>query len=216
MDSDQLISLQEKIYSGDFEKTVEITQNALDVGINAKSILNDGLIKGMEKVGTDFKSGELFLPEVLLAARAMKAAMVVLKPCLASSGVEPVGKVILGTVAGDIHDIGKNLVGMMLEGSGFEVIDIGCDVPPEKFIEMIQKEDIKVIGMSAMLTTTMMMMKETIQKMKERDLYPKIKVMVGGAPVTPEFAQEIGAFYSADAAEAVDLAKKLFSLGKAE
>lgn len=214
MESDHLIALQESIYSGDFEKAVEITQNALDTGVTAKSVLNDGLIKGMEKVGADFKSGELFLPEVLLAARAMKAAMGILKPQLANSGVEPIGKVILGTVAGDIHDIGKNLVGMMLEGSGFEVIDIGCDVPPEKFIETIQKEDIQVIGMSAMLTTTMMMMKETIQKMKERDLYPKVKVMVGGAPVTPEFAQDIGAFYSSDAAEAVDLAKKLISLGK--
>jgi 5-methyltetrahydrofolate--homocysteine methyltransferase len=204
--------LQDAIYSGDSDKSLSITESILAEGMDAKTILNDGLIKGMEKVGVDFKNGDLFLPEVLLAARAMKASMTVLKPLLIKSGVKSSGKVILGTVKGDIHDIGKNLVGMMLEGSGFEIIDLGNDVEPEIFIDMAIKENCRVIGMSAMLTTTMMMMKETIIKMKDRGIYDKVKVMVGGAPVTPQFAEEIGAFYSANASEAVDLAKKLFSM----
>lgn len=204
--------LQDAIYSGDSDKSLSITESILAEGLDAKTILNDCLIKGMEKVGVDFKNGDLFLPEVLLAARAMKASMTVLKPLLIKSGVKSSGKVILGTVKGDIHDIGKNLVGMMLEGSGFEIIDLGNDVEPEIFIDMAIKENCRVIGMSAMLTTTMMMMKETIIKMKDRGIYDKVKVMVGGAPVTPQFAEEIGAFYSANASEAVDLAKKLFSM----
>jgi 5-methyltetrahydrofolate--homocysteine methyltransferase len=212
MENADLMSLQEAIYSGDSEKSSSITQTALDAGMDAKTILHGGLIQGMEKVGVDFKSGELFLPEVLLAARAMKSSMAILQPLLISSGAKSSGKVILGTVKGDIHDIGKNLVGMMLEGSGFEVIDLGNDVAPEKFIETAKKEDCKVVGMSAMLTTTMMMMKDTIKKMKDEGIYDDVKVMIGGAPITPEFAQEIGAYYSADASDAVILAKKLISM----
>ena len=212
MEKTDLISLQHSIYEGGMEDSISITQHALDTGIGAKTILNDGLIKGMDKVGVDFKTGELFLPEVLLAARAMKASVKILRPLLVDSGFEPIGKVILGTVKGDIHDIGKNLVGMMLEGAGFEVIDLGSDVPPEEFINAIEKENCRVIGISAMLTTTMMGMKETIIKIEEHGILAKVKVMIGGAPVDPEFAKRIGAFYSSNASEAVDLAKKLIAL----
>jgi len=211
MEKTELITLQNTIYDGDMENSISITQHALDIGISAKTILNDGLIRGMDKVGVEFKIGELFLPEVLLAARSMKASMKILKPLLINSGFESTGKVALGTVEGDIHDIGKNLVGMMLEGSGFEVIDLGTNVPSDDFIDVIEKEKCTVIGMSAMLTTTMMMMKETIIKIKEHGILNKVKIMIGGAPVTPDFATKIGAFYSPNASEAVDLAKKLIA-----
>ena len=211
MEKTELITLQNTIYEGDMENSISITQHALDIGISAKTILNDGLIKGMDKVGVEFKIGELFLPEVLLAARSMKASVKILKPLLINSGFESIGKVALGTVEGDIHDIGKNLVGMMLEGSGFEVIDLGTNVPSDDFIDVIEKENCTVIGMSAMLTTTMMMMKETIIKIKEHGILNKVKVMIGGAPVTPDFATKIGALYSPNASEAVDLAKKLIA-----
>ena len=212
MDNKELITLQKLIYDGDMEKSVSITQRALDFGLDVKVILNDGLIKGMDIVGVDFKSGELFLPEVLLAARAMKASMKLIQPLLVISGFESMGKIALGTVAGDIHDIGKNLVGMMLEGAGFEVIDLGTDVSSDGFIDAIEKQNCKIIGISAMLTTTMMMMKETIAKIDEHGLSENVKIMVGGAPVTPEFAKDINGYFSPNASEAVDLTKKLIAL----
>lgn len=212
MDNNILASLQDSIYSGDAEKSAEFTNSALSSGMEPNTILNEGLIIGMEKVGIEFRNGDLFLPEVLMAARSMKASMEILKPLLIDKGVKPVGKVLLGTVAGDIHDIGKNLVGMMLEGAGFEVVDLGTDVAPEKFIEVAEKEGCKLIGMSAMLTTTMLMMKETINKIRDNGTYDNVKIMIGGAPVTQAFAEEIGAFYSPNASEAVELAKKLVSM----
>jgi len=199
------------VYDGDVERTIEITQIALQQGILATSILDDGLIKGMERVGVEFKRGDLFLPEVLLAARAMKAGVTIIQPFLLESGSKIIGTVALGTVEGDIHDIGKNLVGMMLEGAGFKVIDLGTNVSCQKFIETVKVENCQILGMSAMLTTTMMSMKLTVDALKKDGCFKDVKVMVGGAPVTKEFAEKIGAYYSSNAAEAVDLAKEIIS-----
>jgi 5-methyltetrahydrofolate--homocysteine methyltransferase len=186
----------------------ELVKEALEEGVSSKEILNDGLIAGMEVVGRRFKANEVYVPEVLIAARAMKAGMEQIKPLLAESGVEPVGTFIIGTVKGDLHDIGKNLVLMMVEGAGFEVIDLGIDVPPEKFIEVIKEHPNAVVGMSALLTTTMTAMKTTLEALRAADV--KNPVMIGGAPVTQSFADEIGAEgYAADAASAVDKAKEL-------
>jgi 5-methyltetrahydrofolate--homocysteine methyltransferase len=207
-DYDELIK---SVYEGDVEKTIGIIQLALQQGISATSILDDGLIRGMDKVGVEFKCGDLFLPEVLLAARAMKAGVTVIQPLLLESGSKIIGTVALGTVEGDVHDIGKNLVGMMLEGAGFKVIDLGTNVSCQKFIKTIKNEKCQILGMSAMLTTTMMSMKLTIDAMKEDGCFNNVKVMVGGAPVTREFADKMGAFYSPNAAEAVDLAKEIIS-----
>jgi 5-methyltetrahydrofolate--homocysteine methyltransferase len=163
----------------------------------------------MDKIGELFKEGEIYVPEVLLAAKAMQAGMNVLKPELLKSGVESRGKVVVGTVRGDLHDIGKNLVAMMLEGAGFEIIDLGNDVPAEEFVDAAEKNGAHVIGMSALLTTTMHVMKETVDLLKQKNLNGKVKTMIGGAPVTSAFAQEIGVDgYGDDAATAVDIAKK--------
>ncbi|MHC4459444.1 MAG: corrinoid protein [Planctomycetota bacterium] len=187
---------------------VEITKAALEEGTAAKSVLDDGLIAGMDIIGARFKKNEVYIPEVLIAARAMKMAMVILEPELVKAGVEPVGKFLVGTVQGDLHDIGKNLVAMMLKGAGFEVIDLGVDIPPEKFIEQAKAADAQLIGMSALLTTTMPAMEKTVKALKDAGI--SAKVMIGGAPVTQGYADKIGADgYSADAASAVDLAKSL-------
>lgn len=209
----ELKELQEALFRGDVSKVKEITQRALQEKVGPKEILEQGLIKGMDVVGIKFKNNEIFLPEVLLASRAMYGGMELLQPKLIKSGVKAVGKVIIGTAKGDLHDIGKNLVAMMLRGGGFEVIDLGIDVSPEKFLKATQEHQPDIVGISALLTTTMIGMMDVITILKKAGLRNKIKVMVGGAPVTQEFADEIGAEgYAPDAASAVDKAKELLKI----
>jgi 5-methyltetrahydrofolate--homocysteine methyltransferase len=204
--------LADYIIKGNNIKSKDIARKLVDEGVPAVEILNDGLVPGMDVVGKKFKANEFYLPEVLLAARAMKAAMEVIKPLLSESGAETKGKIIIGTVKGDIHDIGKNLVGMMLEGGGYTVIDLGADVPAEKFVEEIKKNGVKLIGLSALLTTTMIGMKTVIDTLKADKETAGVKVMVGGAPLTQEYADSIGADgYAPDASGAVDLAYELLS-----
>ncbi len=204
-----LSALTESIINGKAKDAKELVQKALDEGVPVSEILNNGLIKGMGVVGEKFKNNEFYVPEVLIAARAMHGAMEILKPLLATSGVEPIGKVAIGTVKGDLHDIGKNLVVMMLEGAGFEVIDLGIDVPAEKFVDAV-KQGAQIVAMSALLTTTMTAMKTTIDALKEAGVRDQAKVLIGGAPVTQNFADEIGADgYARDAASGADKAKEL-------
>lgn len=204
-----LSALAESIINGKAKDAKELVQKALDAKVPVSEILNSGLIKGMSVVGEKFKNNEFYVPEVLIAARAMHGAMDILKPLLASSGVKPIGTVSIGTVKGDLHDIGKNLVVMMLEGAGFEIMDLGIDVPAEKFVESV-KNGAQVIAMSALLTTTMTAMKTTIDALKEAGVRDKVKVMIGGAPVTQNYADEIGADgYARDAASGADKAKEL-------
>lgn len=191
----------------------ELTDKALSEGEKPQDVLNKGLVAGMSVVGEKFKNNEFYVPEVLIAARAMKGAMEVLRPRLAETGVEPVARIAIGTVQGDLHDIGKNLVAMMLEGAGFDVLDMGVDVKPEKFIETIKDTGVKVLGLSALLTTTMPAMKDTIQALQEAGIRNNVKIIIGGAPVTQNFANEIGADgYAPDAASAVDTAKQMLSM----
>lgn len=193
---------------GKVDEVRQLTQAALNSGESPERVLKDGLIQGMERIGVRFKNGEIYIPEVLIAARAMHAGLAVLKPVLSKSSTAMTGKVVIGTVKGDLHDIGKNLVAMMLEGGGFEVMDLGTDVSPEKFVESLKQSQAQIVGMSALLTTTMGQMKATIQAMEAAGLRNKVKVLVGGAPVTERFAKEVGADgYAPDAASAVDLAK---------
>jgi 5-methyltetrahydrofolate--homocysteine methyltransferase len=200
--------LANAVIKGDQSTAVEITKAALEEGTMAKSVLEDGLIAGMDVVGARFKKNEVYIPEVLIAARAMKMAMEILEPELVKAGVEPIGKCLIGTVQGDLHDIGKNLVAMMLKGAGFEVIDLGVDVGPEKFIDQVKSQGVHVVGMSALLTTTMPGIEKTIKALKDAGV--SAKVMIGGAPVTQGYADKIGADgYAPDAASAVDLAKSL-------
>jgi 5-methyltetrahydrofolate--homocysteine methyltransferase len=203
-----LKALSEAVIKGDQNKALEITKAAIAEGMGPAKILNDGLIAGMNVIGVRFKNNEVYIPEVLIAARAMKTAMEVLEPKLVEAGVKPLAKAAVGTVQGDLHDIGKNLVVMMLKGAGFNVIDLGVDVSPQKFVDKIKELNPQVVGMSALLTTTMPSMEKTIQAIKAAGL--KVKTMIGGAPVTQAYADRIGADgYSADAASAVDLAKSL-------
>ncbi|UCE50172.1 MAG: corrinoid protein [Phycisphaerales bacterium] len=203
-----LKALADAVIRGDQNTAVEITKAALAEGMAAKSVLDDGLIAGMDVIGARFKKNEVYIPEVLIAARAMKMAMEFLEPELAKAGVEPVGKFLIGTVQGDLHDIGKNLVAMMLKGAGFEVIDLGVDVDPEKFVEQVKATNVNVVGMSALLTTTMPGMEKTLKAL--RDAGVPAKIIIGGAPVTQDYAERIGADgYAADAASAVDVAKSL-------
>jgi 5-methyltetrahydrofolate--homocysteine methyltransferase len=203
-----LKALAEAVIRGDQNTAVEITKSALDEGTAAESILKDGLIAGMDIIGGRFKKNEVYIPEVLIAARAMKSAMEFLEPELVKAGVKPIGKFLIGTTQGDLHDIGKNLVAMMLKGAGFDVIDLGVDIPPDKFVEQARDTDIQLIGISALLTTTMPAMEKTIKALKEAGI--SAKVMIGGAPVTQGYADKIGADgYAADAASAVDVAKNL-------
>ncbi len=204
--------LADSIIRGDNVKSKEIAQKLVDCGVSAVDILNNGLVPGMDVVGKNFKANEMYIPEVLIAARAMHAAMDVIKPLLTESGADTKGKVIIGTVQGDLHDIGKNLVGMMLEGGGYTVIDLGVDIAPEKFIQEIKKNGVKLIGLSALLTTTMPGMKDVIDALKADKDTSGVKVMVGGAPLTQEYADSIGADgYAPDASSAVDLANELLS-----
>ena len=202
------------IEKGKVKIVAGLVQEALDAGEKAADILNVGMIGAMAVVGEKFKNNEIFVPEMLIAARAMKKGVEVLQPHLAKQGVEPIGKVILGTISGDLHDIGKNLVGMMIEGAGFKVLDLGVDVPPEKFIEVMKENpDCKVVALSALLTSTMPALTATIKAIEEAGLRDTVKIMVGGAPVTQAFADEIGADgYSEDAASAAELAKKLYGV----
>lgn len=200
------------VQEGNFKEVERLTQEALQEGLSAQDVLNGGLIAGMDVIGERFKRNECFVPTVLLAARAMKAGMTLLKPILVDTGVESIGKVVLGTVKGDQHDIGKNLVGMMLEGAGFEVIDLGTDTPSEKFVEMAREKKADIVGMSALLTTTMPGMKTTIEALKSAGL--TVRTMIGGALVTQRFAEEINAdAFGKDAAVAVEKAKELIRKG---
>lgn len=201
-------ALADAIIKGDQNTAVEITKAALDEGTAAKSVLEEGLIAGMDVVGERFKKNEVYIPEVLIAARAMKSSMEILEPELVKAGVKPIGKLIIGTAQGDLHDIGKNLVAMMLKGAGFEVIDLGVDISPDKFVEQARDTDTQLVGISALLTTTMPSMEKTIKTLKEAGI--SVKVIIGGAPVTQGYADKIGADgYAADAASAVDVAKSL-------
>ena len=203
-----LKALADAVIKGDQNTAEQITKAAIEEGTAAKTILDEGLIAGMETIGDRFKKNEVYIPEVLIAARAMKMAMQVLEPELVKAGVQPIGKLLIGTVQGDLHDIGKNLVAMMLKGAGFEVIDLGVDVGPDKFIEHVKTAGVDLVGMSALLTTTMPGMEKTIKALKESGL--GVKVMIGGAPVTQDYANKIGADgFAADAASAVDMAKSL-------
>jgi len=207
---DILQQIAANLYQGEDQEVAALVQQALERGMAAAEILQGGLIAGMDRVGADFKCGELFVPEVLIAAQAMHAGMNILRPLLIESDVPSAGKYVIGTVKGDLHDIGKNLVKMMLEGAGFETIDLGTDVSPAAFVAAVREHRPKLVGMSALLTTTMGQMKNTIEALREAGLRDAVRVMVGGAPLTAAFAREIGAdAYAPDAATAVDVAREL-------
>ena len=196
----------------DAAKAEELTRKMVDEGAKPQEVINKGLISGMNVVGDRFKKGEMYVPEVMMAAKAMHAGMNIVKPLLTEDEASSAGKVVLGTVAGDLHDIGKNLVGMMVESGGMEVVDVGIDVAPEKFAEAVKEHKPQVVGMSALLTTTMLARKDTSAVVKEEGLRDSVKIMVGGAPVTQDFSDEIGADgWAPDAASAKELAQKLIS-----
>jgi 5-methyltetrahydrofolate--homocysteine methyltransferase len=210
--ADILQKIASNLYEGEDEEVAALVQQALDQGMDPHEILHGGLIAGMDEVGRDFKADILYMPEVLIAARAMHAGMDVLRPLLAEGDVTGAGKYLIGTVEGDLHDIGKNLVRMMLEGAGFETVDLGKDVHPDTFVAAVREHQPKILGLSALLTTTMPAMKTTIEALEEAGLRGSVKIMVGGAPVTAAFAEEIGAdAYAPDAATAVDVARDLVS-----
>jgi len=198
------------VVEGRKDKVEQLVNTALNMGISPEEILNKGLILGMEQVGQKFRRKEYYLPEVLMSGNAMKAGVEILRPALSQKSFKAVATVVLGTVEGDIHDIGKNIVGMMIEGAGFQVVDLGVDVPSRKFIKAVRDNNAQVLGLSALLTTTMPRMKEVIRDLKESGLKDKVKVVIGGAPVTRDYAEEIGADgYGSDGASAVDEVKRL-------
>ena len=202
-----LNEISQKLQQGNAKAVKELVQQAIDEGCEVTAILEEGLMAGMDIVGEKFKNNEIYVPEVLIAARAMNAGTELLKPMLSSSGVKAKGKVVLGTVKGDLHDIGKNLVRMMMEGKGLEVIDLGIDVPSEKFVEVAEKENAQIIACSALLTTTMNEMKKIVDAASEAGIRENVTIMVGGAPVTDNFRESIGAdIYKPDAASAADAA----------
>jgi 5-methyltetrahydrofolate--homocysteine methyltransferase len=204
--------LSRMVLEGDDENITEAVEQALDEGLDANSILQDGLMVGMNEVGVRFKRGDMFVPEVLMSAETMHIALDLLRPMLAESGGAHVGKIVLGTVKGDLHDIGKNLVGMMCEGAGFEVINLGFNVEPEKFVDAIKEHQPDIVGMSALLTTTMRAMGYTIKALEEAGLRDQVKVIVGGAPVDAEFAERIGADgYGSNAVHGSEVATQLIS-----
>jgi corrinoid protein of di/trimethylamine methyltransferase len=213
--SEKLLEIQAAVENGKAKQVAQLCQEALDAGENAADILNKAMIGAMSVVGTKFKNNEIFVPEMLIAARAMKKGVEVIAPALKDAGAEPIGKLIIGTVAGDLHDIGKNLVAMMIEGAGFEVMDLGVDVPKEKFIETLEANpDVEVVALSALLTTTMPAMKEAMEELKAymAKTGRKLKIIVGGAPITQAYADEIGAdAYSEDAAGAAEVAKQVLA-----
>jgi 5-methyltetrahydrofolate--homocysteine methyltransferase len=204
-----LKKLYDSVVSGDAKTTQAITQQALAEGVDPLKLVNENMVPAMDEVGRRFEANEYFVPELLISARAMKAALELIRPLLVARGDKPVGRVAIGTVKGDLHDIGKNLVASLLEGGGFEVIDLGVNVSPEKFIETVNAKQANIIAMSALLTTTMPSMKTTIDALKQAGVREKVKVLIGGAPITQKYADEIGADgYSENAVGAVALAKK--------
>jgi 5-methyltetrahydrofolate--homocysteine methyltransferase len=208
--ADILQQIASNLYDGEDEEVAALVRQSLEQGLEPHEILHGGLIAGMDEVGKDFKADVLYMPEVLVAARAMHAGMDVLRPLLAAGDVTGAGKYVIGTVEGDLHDIGKNLVKMMLEGAGFETVDLGKDIKPEVFVAAVREHQPNILGLSALLTTTMPAMKDTIEALEEAGLRGSVKIMVGGAPVTAAFAEEIGADgYAPDAATAVDVARSL-------
>jgi 5-methyltetrahydrofolate--homocysteine methyltransferase len=211
--SELLGKMAESLIAGKVDEVTDLTQQALDANVSPKDILEKGLLAGMEVVGKRFKANDMFIPEVLRCAKCMHGAMEILRPLLAETGVETAGTFVIGTVKGDLHDIGKNLVGMMFEGAGFQVVDLGIDLEPSAFVEAIKQHKASLFGMSALLTTTMPKMAETINAIKEAGFRDQVKIMIGGAPVTAEFAKEIGAdAYASNAASAVDKGKELLDL----
>jgi 5-methyltetrahydrofolate--homocysteine methyltransferase len=209
----ELNQLSEALQKGDMKEVERLTREALNKGLSPSDILANGLIAGMDVVGGKFKRNEMFIPEVLIAARAMHSGLNILEPKLAETGAKPIGTVVLGTVKGDLHDIGKNLVGMMLRGAGFKVRDLGIDVTAERFVEAARVEGVQIVAMSALLSTTMPALRENINAFHKEGLTQKVKIMVGGAPVTKRYADEIGANgYGADAATAVDVARRFLGV----
>lgn len=210
--SELLEKINQSILDGSLENCQATVQQAMDAGLSADDILKKGLVPAMAEVGRLFEEGEYFVPEMLIAARAMQGGLDLLKPLLISEKVEPVGKVVIGTVKGDLHDIGKNLVSIMMEGAGFEIVDLGTDVTAEKFVDEVKEKNANILAMSALLTTTMTTMPTVINALKEAGIRDTVKVMVGGAPVTQEFANQIGADgYAPDASQAARLALTYFT-----
>jgi len=208
--NETLSSLYNAILEGGVAGAKDGALAALDAGLEPGMILSEGMIAAMTEVGKRFEDGEYFVPEMLISARAMQAGLNLLKPHLVGTDVKPAGKIVIGTVKGDLHDIGKNLVGLMLEGAGFEIIDLGVDVSPEKFVETIAVEHADIVALSALLTTTMLNMKTTVEAIQQAGLRDKVKVMIGGAPITQDYANQIGADgFSPDASRAVTVAKSL-------
>ncbi|SHJ78391.1 5-methyltetrahydrofolate--homocysteine methyltransferase [Dethiosulfatibacter aminovorans DSM 17477] len=204
----QIVS--ESIIKGNESLTVEHVKELIDSGTEPLSIINDGLMAGMNVVGERFKNGEMFVPEVLMAARAMNSGIELVKPLINDDDMPNVGTVVIGTVKGDLHDIGKNLVAMMMESAGFKVVNVGVDVTTDKFVEAVRENNAQIVAMSAMLTTTMVYMKNVIEALEEAGLREQVKIMIGGAPVTPKFAEEIGAeLYTVDASSAAEEGKKI-------
>ena len=205
-----LQKISEELQAGNYQVVPKLVQEALDAKIPPAKILSDGLVAGMDIVGDKFRRDELFMPEVLISAKAMQSGMDILRPKLMEVGAKLAGKIVLGTVKGDLHDIGKNLVAMLMEGAGFQVIDLGIDVPSEKFVETVKSQKPNILGLSALLTTTMPKMKEVMESLVEAGVRKSVKVMVGGAPVTEKFAKDVGAdAYAPDAASAVEKAREL-------
>lgn len=205
-----LEKISRAVLEGDRDSTVDYVQAALDANVDANTILQEGLIPAMSDVGRLFEEGEYFVPEMLISARAMKSGLALIKPLLVGADIKPAGKVALGTVKGDLHDIGKNLVGIMLEGAGFAIYDLGTDVSPEQFIDAIKTNEVDLIGLSALLTTTMPMMETTIQAIANAGLRSQVKIIIGGAPITQEFADKIGADgFAPDASQATKMAVEL-------
>jgi 5-methyltetrahydrofolate--homocysteine methyltransferase len=210
-----LKEISEKLEAGDASAVSDLTQKALDQNVTPEMILNQALVLGMDEVGEKFKNNEVFIPEVLIAARAMKAGMAIVKPLLAQADAQSRGKVIIGTVKGDLHDIGKNIVSMLLEGAGFDVVNMGADVGIEQIIQLINEESPDVLGLSALLTTTMVYMQEVIEALEKANIRDKVKVIIGGAPITQTYADEIKADgYAPDAATSVDLVRNLLNVQK--
>ena len=208
-----LDALKDAVINGDAKGCSLLTEVAIQAGHSPQKILTEALVPAMQVVGDKFRCNEVYVPEVLVAARAMKKSLGLLKPLLTQTGAKPVGTAVIGTVKGDLHDIGKNLVGMMLEGAGFEVIDLGADVAPDKFVQAAKDTKAQIVGISTLLTTTMLGMKDILHALERAELRSKVKVMVGGAPVTQSFADELGADgYGESAADAVDKAKELLGI----
>jgi 5-methyltetrahydrofolate--homocysteine methyltransferase len=210
----QLTQIKLALKDGEINKVAELTKAALDEGIGVKEVL-DVLIESMDEIGERFKNNEIFIPEVMISAKAMHAGLDILEPHLSKSGIKPIGKIGIGTVKGDLHDIGKNLVAMMFRGAGFEVLDLGIDAPIEKFIDTARSKEVNIVAMSTLLTTSMGVMRDVIGELKAQGLLGRVKTMVGGAPVTEEFAGSIGADgYAKDASSAVDKAREILGLLK--